>query len=65
MPWVAVEAGELLKGKRISVELAAKAGEAAVRNAVALEKNRYKIQLAKVAVKRALMAAAGIIEDEG
>jgi hypothetical protein len=45
--------------------LAAQAGEAAVHNAVAREKNRYKIQLAKVAVKRALIAAAGIIEDEG
>ena len=65
MPWIAVEAGELLKGKRIDVALAAKAGDAAVKNAVALEKNRYKIQLTKVAVKRALIAAAGIIEDEG
>jgi xanthine dehydrogenase YagS FAD-binding subunit len=65
MPWVALTAAELLKGKRIDAALAAQAGEAAVHNAVALEKNRYKIQLARVAVKRALIAAAGILEEEG
>jgi len=65
MPWVALAAAEVLKGKRIDVALAAQAGEAAVHNAIALEKNRYKVQLAKTAVKRALIAAAGIIEDEG
>ena len=64
MPWVALAAAEVLKGKQIDVALATQAGEAAVHNAVALEKNRYKIQLAKTAVKRALIAAAGIIEEE-
>ena len=34
-------------------------------NALALEGNRYKIQLARVAVKRALIAAAGIIMERG
>jgi xanthine dehydrogenase YagS FAD-binding subunit len=65
IPWVSPGAAEVLKGKRVDVALAAQAGEAAVHNAVALEKNRYKIQLARVAVKRALIAAAGIIEEEG
>jgi xanthine dehydrogenase YagS FAD-binding subunit len=65
IPWVSTPAADVLKGQRIDVALATKAGEAAVHNALALEKNRYKIQLAKVAVKRALIAAVGILEDEG
>ncbi len=64
MPWVSAEAAAALQGNRLDAALAARAGEAAVQKALALEKNRYKIQLAKVAVKRALIAAAGIIEDE-
>jgi xanthine dehydrogenase YagS FAD-binding subunit len=64
MPWVSIEAAALLKGKRVDADLAAKAGEAAVQKAFALEGNRYKIQLVRVAVKRALIAAAGIIMDE-
>ncbi len=65
VPWVSAEAAAALQGNRMDAALAAKAGEAAVQKALALEKNRYKIQLAKVAVKRALIAAAGIIEEEG
>ena len=64
MPWISLEAAALLKGKRVDADLAAKAGEAAVHNALALEGNRYKVQLARVAVKRALIAAAGIIMDD-
>ncbi|MEA2601055.1 MAG: xanthine dehydrogenase YagS FAD-binding subunit [Acidobacteriota bacterium] len=63
VPWAAAEAEEFLKGKSISVEVAAKAGEAAVAKAKALSHNKYKIQLARVAVKRALLAAAGILEE--
>lgn len=65
MPWVSAEAADVLKGKMIDAPLAAKAGEAAVQKALALEGNRYKVQLARVAVKRALIAAAGIMEEEG
>ena len=65
IPWISAEAAAALQGNRMDAALAAKAGEAAVQKALALEKNRYKIQLAKVAVKRALIAAAGIIEEEG
>jgi xanthine dehydrogenase YagS FAD-binding subunit len=65
VPWVSAEAAAALQGNRMDAALAARAGEAAVQKAFALEKNRYKVQLAKVAVKRALIAAAGIIEDEG
>jgi xanthine dehydrogenase YagS FAD-binding subunit len=57
-PWVAKEAQDLLRGKAIDEGTAEKAGEAAVRGAKALSRNRYKIQLARVAVKRALLQAA-------
>ena len=40
--------------------LAQKAGEAAVQAAKPLSRNRYKVQLARVAVQRALLAAAGM-----
>lgn len=59
-PWVAHEAEDLLQGKTIDGALAAKAGDAAVATAKALSQNRYKIQLARVAVQRALLAAAGM-----
>jgi xanthine dehydrogenase YagS FAD-binding subunit len=63
VPWAAAEAEEFLKGKSLDAEVAAKAGEAAVAKAKALSHNKYKIQLARVAVKRALLAAAGIMEE--
>jgi xanthine dehydrogenase YagS FAD-binding subunit len=63
VPWAAAEAEEFLKGKSLNAEVAAKAGEAAVAKAKALSHNKYKIQLARVAVKRALLAAAGIMEE--
>ncbi len=59
IPWQAKEASEWLAGKPLNEETAAKAGEAAVRGAKPLSQNAYKVQLAKVAVKRALLAAAG------
>ena len=59
MPWDAEKAGEWLKGKTISAETAEQAGAAAVEGAQPLSQNEYKVQLAKVAVKRALLAAAG------
>jgi xanthine dehydrogenase YagS FAD-binding subunit len=63
VPWSAAEAEEFLKGKSLDPDVAAKAGEAAVAKAKALSHNKYKIQLARVAVKRALLAAAGILEE--
>jgi xanthine dehydrogenase YagS FAD-binding subunit len=63
VPWTAAEAEEFLKGKSLDPEVAAKAGEAAVAKAKALSHNKYKIQLARVAVKRALLAAAGFMEE--
>jgi xanthine dehydrogenase YagS FAD-binding subunit len=59
VPWHAVEAEKVLIGKTISEELAAEAGNAAVAKAKALSRNGHKIQLARVAVKRAILQAAG------
>jgi CO/xanthine dehydrogenase FAD-binding subunit len=39
--------------------VAEQAGAAAVQGAKPLSQNEYKVQLAKVAVKRALLAASG------
>ena len=58
-PWVATEAQTFLSGKSITDEIAEQAGAAAVKDAKPLTENAYKVQLAKVAVKRALLAAAG------
>ncbi len=57
-PWPAPEAEKWLAGRSVSEETAAKAGEEAVRGARPLSQNAYKVQLARVAVKRALLAAA-------
>lgn len=64
-PWVAAQAAEELKGKAINDETAMAAGEAAVNGAQPLSQNGYKVQLAKVAVKRALLAAAGKAHSAG
>jgi len=65
IPWAATEAEEFIKGKAIDRTVADKAGEIAVQKARALSMNAYKIQLTRVAVKRALLAAAGMTEEEG
>lgn len=59
VPWRASGAEEALVGRAVSPESAAEAGEAAVAGAKPLSRNRYKIQLARVAVRRALLRAAG------
>jgi xanthine dehydrogenase YagS FAD-binding subunit len=59
VPWPSVAAGQALVGKAINQETANAAGEAAVRGAKGLSRNGYKIQLAKVAVKRAVLHAGG------
>jgi xanthine dehydrogenase YagS FAD-binding subunit len=58
-PWPATKAAEALEGQAITPETAAKAGEAAADGASPLSQNAYKVQLVKVAVKRAALAAAG------
>jgi xanthine dehydrogenase YagS FAD-binding subunit len=56
VPWRSHAAEQALEGKSLNDATAAAAGEAAVRGANPLSQNGYKVQLARVAVKRALLA---------
>jgi len=58
-PWISEDAAAAIRGMPVSEESAAAAGEAAIRRATPLSHNEYKVQLAKVAVKRAILRAAG------
>ena len=58
VPWRSTEAEAALVGKTITEEVAQAAGNAAVAKAKSLGHNGYKIQIARVAVKRAILAAA-------
>jgi xanthine dehydrogenase YagS FAD-binding subunit len=57
-PWPSPEAEQALASKSISGDVAKAAADAALRNAKPLSQNAYKVQLAKVAVKRAILKAA-------
>jgi len=57
VPWLSPEAGSALKRKKINEDVAKSAGESSVKNAKSLSQNGYKIQLALVAVKRAILLA--------
>ena len=59
VPWVSQEAAQALVGKPLNEQSADAAAQAAVSIAKPLSRNAYKIQLTRVAVKRALMQAAG------
>lgn len=59
VPWISSEAAEAITGKSIDEQSAAAAGTAAVSKARPLSQNAYKVKLASVAVKRALLLAAG------
>jgi xanthine dehydrogenase YagS FAD-binding subunit len=59
-PWIAQEAAQVLVGHRVDESRADLAGSAAVSRATPLSENEYKVQLAKVAVKRAILLAAGL-----
>jgi xanthine dehydrogenase YagS FAD-binding subunit len=58
-PWLASAAAEYLVGKTINEDVAAEAGKIALSQAKPLSRNAYKVQLARVAVKRAILQAAG------
>jgi len=55
-PVRAVKAEEFIKGKKITGDIAGKAGEEAVSDAKPLSKNGYKFKLVKVLIKRALLS---------
>ncbi len=56
VPWVSPEAAQALIGKTIATENATEAANAALAQAKPLSGNKYKITLAKVAAKRAILA---------
>jgi xanthine dehydrogenase YagS FAD-binding subunit len=58
-PWRSAEAERALQGKAVTEEVAAEAGKAALAMATPLSMNKHKVQLARVAVKRAILRAAG------
>lgn len=58
IPWQAREAEKTLVGQALAPAVARKAGDAAVQGAKPLSGNAYKVQLARVAVRRALLDAA-------
>jgi xanthine dehydrogenase YagS FAD-binding subunit len=57
VPWRSPEAERALVGKSMSEEEAKAAAESALQSATPLSHNAYKVQLAKVAVKRAILKA--------
>ena len=60
VPWRSKPAEGALAGKALTEDTAALAAEAAVSDAKPMSGNAYKIQIAKTAVKRAIMRAAGM-----
>lgn len=60
IPWLSEPAMKVLGNKNITAELATAAGEAAAEGADPMTDNEYKVQLVKVAVRRALLTAAGL-----
>jgi xanthine dehydrogenase YagS FAD-binding subunit len=60
VPWRSQAAEAALAGKPLTAQTAAAAAEAALRGAIPLSQNAYKIQVAKTAVERAILSAAGL-----
>jgi xanthine dehydrogenase YagS FAD-binding subunit len=60
VPWRSKPAESALVGKPLNEQTAAAAGDAAVSDAQPMSGNGYKVQIAKTAVKRAIMNAAGL-----
>jgi xanthine dehydrogenase YagS FAD-binding subunit len=59
VPWPSAEAEHILLGKPVDKAMAQKAADAALSKATPLSHNAYKVKLAKVAVTRAILKAAG------
>ena len=58
-PWAAQKASQALDGKALTPETIQQAADAAGDGATPLSGNEYKVKLARVAVKRALLEASG------
>jgi xanthine dehydrogenase YagS FAD-binding subunit len=63
VPWVAAAAAKFLIGQPVNEETAGRAGDMAVAQATPLSMNEYKVQLARTAVKRSVLKAAGQGEE--
>jgi xanthine dehydrogenase YagS FAD-binding subunit len=59
VPWPSTEAQQAIAGKPVNKETAQKAADAALAKASPLSHNAYKVKLAKVAVARVILKAAG------
>lgn len=59
IPWISLGSEQELTGKTLTAETAAAAAHAATVRARPLSHNRYKIPLIQVAIKRAVLRAAG------
>jgi xanthine dehydrogenase YagS FAD-binding subunit len=59
VPWPSPEAEQALAGKPINTQTAGEAAQAALSHAKPLSQNSYKVQLARVCLKRAILKAAG------
>jgi xanthine dehydrogenase YagS FAD-binding subunit len=62
-PWVSYAASQAMLDQPVNVDTATAAGEAAIESATPLSDNAYKVRLASVAVRRAILCAAG--QDTG
>ena len=60
IPWRTPAAEQALAGKTITEAVATEAANAAVQGATPMTQNSYKVQVARTAVKRAILRAAGI-----
>jgi len=60
IPWRATGAETILVGEQITDVVAERAAEAAVQGARPMSQNAYKVQIARTAVKRAILKAAGL-----
>ena len=62
VPWLANDAARLLIGQQLNDDTAGMVADAAVAQATPLSMNDYKVQLARTAVKRALLKAVGKLD---
>jgi xanthine dehydrogenase YagS FAD-binding subunit len=60
IPWRSPEAEAVLEGQAVTDAIALKAAEAALATATPMTQNAYKVQVARTAVKRAILHAAGV-----
>jgi xanthine dehydrogenase YagS FAD-binding subunit len=61
VPWRSEAAEAALQGKAITEDVAIQAAAAAVKDAKPMSGNAYKVQVARTAVKRAILKAAGVM----